>query len=320
MTMTRSPLNVRLAARFLRAGLGALLITAGLGASRASAQSFNCRNAHYPDEKTICREPALGQLDQDLASAYSRVMQKLPRAERDAFDKNEDTFVTARRRCGEQRACIEQSYRNRIKELQDALPEGESRSSRDSASAKRGKRRDAPSEEHQSSEDRPAASGEIPPGAPETAIHPAEREGEQSEPRSATLKAPPEARPRAKAAKPPSQEEPEAPIAGAKGPEKRNRSRAAAEFGSADPGLSPEHEKPPASGSSTAAGRPAKAPEKRHAKATAAASDTPASPETPPAPTRTPTASGAPTTAQAAAHPKSTHPPTIEWVNPTPSR
>jgi uncharacterized protein len=47
----------------------------------------------------------------------------LPSAERDELDKNEDAFVVARRRCAGNRGCIEQSYRERIQELQATLLE-----------------------------------------------------------------------------------------------------------------------------------------------------------------------------------------------------
>src|SRR5258708_4331698 len=121
--MARSPHPNPPPAHFLRGALGALLIIAGLGTQSAGGQSFDCRNARYADERTICQNQGLGQLDQELASAYDRVMRKLPKEERDAFDNNETAFVTARRRCGEHRACIEQRSPNRIQELQPTSPE-----------------------------------------------------------------------------------------------------------------------------------------------------------------------------------------------------
>ena len=41
--------------------------------------------------------------------------------ESEALDRREDEFLIARR-CGHHRACIEQSYRNRIRELMAVLP------------------------------------------------------------------------------------------------------------------------------------------------------------------------------------------------------
>jgi uncharacterized protein len=122
---SQPPYRILLSARLLPIALGALLIATGLKAPTANAQSFNCRYARYADEKTICRVPLLGQLDEELASIYRRLLLNLPRAERGDLDKNEDRFVIARRRCGADRACIEQSYRRRLQELQASLPDAD---------------------------------------------------------------------------------------------------------------------------------------------------------------------------------------------------
>jgi len=126
----RSPNRVLLSAHFLPAVLGALLTT--LTALSASSQSFNCRYARHADEKIICSEPTLVQIDEDLASIYRRVLLNLSRADRNELDKKEEAFVIARRRCGGDRVCIEQSYRKRMQELQAMLPEDDAkRSGRD---------------------------------------------------------------------------------------------------------------------------------------------------------------------------------------------
>ena len=174
--------------------MGALLIIAGLGTQSAGGQSFDCRNARYADERTICQNQGLGQLDQELASAYDRVMRKLPKEERDAFDNNETAFVTARRRCGEHRACIEQSYRNRIQELQATLPEEPGRH----ADPKRSDRQNASNRDGGKSEGRRARTederGEPGDGKHDTAeagIRGPERQTEQSETNSAAALPPP---------------------------------------------------------------------------------------------------------------------------------
>ena len=125
----RSPNRVLLSAHFLPAVLGALLTT--LTALSASSQSFNCRYARHADEKIICSEPTLGQIDEDLASVYRRVLLNLSRAERNELDKKEEAFVIARRRCGGDRVCIEQSYRKRMQELQAMFLADAERSGRD---------------------------------------------------------------------------------------------------------------------------------------------------------------------------------------------
>ena len=88
--------------------LAAIVIGSGL----ASGQSFDCHSTRAADEVTICHEPGLAKLDQDLA-ALQRQRHK-PR--RDDVEDNESAFLNARRRCGENRGCIEQSYRNRMQE------------------------------------------------------------------------------------------------------------------------------------------------------------------------------------------------------------
>ena len=117
--MHRSSYRASLSARLIVLGLThALLSTAVLGVQSAKGQSFDCRYARYTDEKMICHEPALGRLDEELASIYRRVLLNLARPERGELDKNEDAFVKARHRCSSDRTCIEESYRKRIAELQ----------------------------------------------------------------------------------------------------------------------------------------------------------------------------------------------------------
>ena len=98
-------------------------IAAYLSTAVAHAQSFDCQKAYYADEKTICQDSRLGQIDQQLASVYGRWVGTLPRDVRDQIQSNETLFVQARRRCGQNRQCIEQSYRNRIEEIQEAIRE-----------------------------------------------------------------------------------------------------------------------------------------------------------------------------------------------------
>ena len=88
-----------------------------IGSGSASGQTFDCRTARAADEVTICREPSLAKLDQDLA-ALRRQRQT---AYHNDVQDNEVAFLNARRRCDENRGCIEQSYRNRIQELARSL-------------------------------------------------------------------------------------------------------------------------------------------------------------------------------------------------------
>lgn len=152
---------------------GLFLVTVLPAAGPASAQSFDCQKAYYPDEKTICQDSRLGQLDQELASAYGRWVSKLPKERRDEIQANETLFVQARRRCGHNRDCIEQSYRNRIEEVQGARAE-EDRNRPDRARASESRRR---------STEREPVAGEQAAGAAANLPQPSERE---LEPRAKT--------------------------------------------------------------------------------------------------------------------------------------
>ena len=104
----------------LAAGLVTALITA-CTVKQLKAQSFNCRYARHSVERAICQDPMLGQLDEELASVYRRLLLRLPKEEGKQLYQEEDAFVLFRNRCGAQRACIEESYRRRIRELEEAL-------------------------------------------------------------------------------------------------------------------------------------------------------------------------------------------------------
>jgi len=102
---------------------GLLAAAAALRPDPARAQSFDCRHARHQDEMVICHEPALAHLDQQLATLYRAQIAKIPKERQDAFQQHEALFLRARQKCQEDARCIEQSYRNRIKELEGFLSE-----------------------------------------------------------------------------------------------------------------------------------------------------------------------------------------------------
>ena len=74
--MTRFRCRAALSAHIAAAALGALLIASAFDAP-AGAQSFDCRNARSADEKAICQDSRLGELDKQLADVYDRAGGKL---------------------------------------------------------------------------------------------------------------------------------------------------------------------------------------------------------------------------------------------------
>jgi len=134
MNATSPPSKYTTADRVFVFTAALILAAIAIGSDSASGQSFDCRSARAADEVTICHEPGLGKLDQDLA-ALRRQRQK---ADRDDVEDNEIAFLNARHRCGENRGCIEESYRNRIQELarffSDSPAAGEARGQRQGSS------------------------------------------------------------------------------------------------------------------------------------------------------------------------------------------
>lgn len=354
--MTRFLCRAGLSAHLVTAALSALLIGAGFGSS-ASAQSFDCRNARSADEKAICQDSRLGELDKQLADVYDRVGGKLSKQERQEFENHETAFVNARHRCGGHPGCIEQSYRNRLQELLSALPDDQSSRSGSPGDIKRSDRQKTsrdngrPDEAQTGTPDTKSATGEAEIQAPGQGLTPNEAKSGAPLPASAE----PRARPNGPAVgsavpNPPSRREAEAALTGAPPAEKHSRRKHRTESAAAPPAAperdeapvasappapekrpAPEKhpsksgnsvssekaaserhptsapsaavpEKPPATGSSTAAAEPPNPPEKRHSRGKHVASGTPA-------------ASPAPADqAQPASKPE------IKWVNPAPAR
>ena len=117
MNPIRSPSKHATSYRFVFTA--ALILAAiAIGSGSARGQTFDCRGAHAADEVTICHDPSLAKLDQDLAALRRQRNEAL----RGNAEDDEVAFLNARRRCGKNRGCIEQSYRNRIQELGRSLP------------------------------------------------------------------------------------------------------------------------------------------------------------------------------------------------------
>lgn len=114
-----NPFRLKLAVRGVLIAIAAL--GAGLMPGPSDAQSFDCREARSPDEFLICADPRLARLDEQLSTMYRLQGSRLGREDRELFEQHGTFFINARRRCGDNFRCIEQSYRNRIKEFEDLI-------------------------------------------------------------------------------------------------------------------------------------------------------------------------------------------------------
>ena len=84
----------------------------------ADAASFNCAKAKTLDEKAICNNRSLSELDVQMATLYG-VRMKLPMlmGSRGAAQDDQRTFLVNRGVCNADAACIGAAYQQRIDEL-----------------------------------------------------------------------------------------------------------------------------------------------------------------------------------------------------------
>ena len=83
----------------------------------AEGQSFNCRDAHLPDEVLICQSPVLARLDERMASIYFTLRNSLSGARRRALEADQARWLRSRTACGRDYYCIEAAYERRIRQL-----------------------------------------------------------------------------------------------------------------------------------------------------------------------------------------------------------
>jgi uncharacterized protein len=81
------------------------------------AQSFNCRYAKTADEVLICQDRDLSTLDERLSSMYFNARGTASSADRARLDRDQSGWLQARKQCGRNKDCIEQTYQRRIQQL-----------------------------------------------------------------------------------------------------------------------------------------------------------------------------------------------------------
>lgn len=83
----------------------------------AQAQSFNCRYARSADEVLVCQDPELSALDERLSRVFYGVRGSLGGAGVARLDEDQADWLSSRKSCGRNAACVEDTYRSRIREL-----------------------------------------------------------------------------------------------------------------------------------------------------------------------------------------------------------
>jgi uncharacterized protein len=103
---------------WIRPGLATLALV--LVTTSASAQSFNCARATFPDEDVICERGDLSALDETLSDLYYRVL-SMGGISRARLKREQARWLRRRHACGYNGACIARKYRIRIDELRNYL-------------------------------------------------------------------------------------------------------------------------------------------------------------------------------------------------------
>ena len=92
------------------------LVSIGLAYSiHGYSASFDCSKASSPFEKTICSNPNLSSLDEQLANVYKTAREGTTNP--DQLKAEQIAWIKATRNCGTDAGCIQQAYKTRIAAL-----------------------------------------------------------------------------------------------------------------------------------------------------------------------------------------------------------
>lgn len=91
----------------------ALLAVAG----PAGAASFDCDAAKTPDERAICATLSLNDRDVEMATRFEILKDVLPMGGRSKLREDQETWLSERRTCGADAACLKAIYDARLKVL-----------------------------------------------------------------------------------------------------------------------------------------------------------------------------------------------------------
>ena len=106
----------------MRLKLTALALVAMAVATDAEAASFDCNRAKTSDEKAVCRNPGLSDLDSQMAALWYSYKQ-FPFLMGMSGVRRDDAqqFLVDRRQCGANAGCLRRVYQARIKALKAGI-------------------------------------------------------------------------------------------------------------------------------------------------------------------------------------------------------
>ncbi len=98
-----------------------LILTVLLRALDVYAASFNCTKAKAPDERAICADPGLSNLDSRLAGLLDLDEGTAAIGQRGGLQDEQSAWVNTRTRCSVNSACLHARYESRLKQVTDHL-------------------------------------------------------------------------------------------------------------------------------------------------------------------------------------------------------
>lgn len=84
----------------------------------AGAASFDCKQARHADEKAICADRQLSELDVQMATTYRLLSGLFAMGVRGDMGDAQLAWLDERRACGANKACLKQRYQERLAALQ----------------------------------------------------------------------------------------------------------------------------------------------------------------------------------------------------------
>lgn len=89
-------------------------------AAAPNLPSFDCERARAQSEYAVCANPALARLDRAMSQQYRNAVANADAAQIRLLTETRDRFLAFRNRCGSD-DCIAQTYRGRIREIDDIM-------------------------------------------------------------------------------------------------------------------------------------------------------------------------------------------------------
>lgn len=84
----------------------------------AAAASFDCTKVRQPDEKAICADRQLSELDVQMATTYRLLRGLFAMGMRGNLGDSQLAWLEQRRACGASKACLTKRYHERLDALQ----------------------------------------------------------------------------------------------------------------------------------------------------------------------------------------------------------